>query len=197
MADYLHEEMTGAWQDRSRVRTISVAAAIWSLKFVSRKAKVEPLLAILDTPLIARYIAGAALPRPRREALPLPFEVLVQWERWICSGSAPEPEILFIGSIRSWRGQASASQTRSAQVPLHCIQTDMLYGKSAGEPKSPDLASHLVLLPLVFLDDLQAGVGATRVLQCASQLALPDGVAWGPNATQEFLQRVNDYLVLQ
>ena len=178
-------EMTGAWQDRSRVRTISVAAAIWSLKFVSRKAQVELLLAILDTPLIARYLAGAALPRPRREALPLPS----QWERWICSGSAPEPEILFIGSIRSWRGQASASQTRSAQVPLHCIQTDMLYGKSAGEPKSPDLASDLVLLPLVFLDDLQAGVGTT----CSSMrvaTGTPRWWTWGDR------NLVNDNIVL-
>ena len=99
MADYLHEVMTGAQQDRSRVRTSSVAAAVQSLKFVSRKALVEPLITILDTPLIAGYLAGAAVPRPRREALTLPLAVLVQWERWICSGSAPEHEILFIGSI--------------------------------------------------------------------------------------------------
>ena len=35
-----------------------------------------------------------------------------------------------------------------------------LSGESAGEPVSPELASHLVPLPLVFLDDVQAGVGA-------------------------------------
>ena len=114
MADYLHEVITSAQQDRSRVRTSSVAGAIQSFKFVSRKAQVEPLLAILDTPLSAGYLAGAAIPRPRREALPLPLAVLVQWERWICSG-APEHEILFIGSS-SWHGQASA-QTRSAHAP--------------------------------------------------------------------------------
>ena len=37
----------------------------------------------------------------------------------------------------------------------------MSNGESAGEPKSPDLDSHLVLLPLVFLDDVQAGGGDT------------------------------------
>ena len=98
-ADYLHEVTTGAWQDRSRVRTSSVAGAIQSVKFVSRKAQSQPLLAILDAPMIARYLAAAAIPQPRREALPLPFAVLVQWERWICSESAPEHEIPFIGSI--------------------------------------------------------------------------------------------------
>ena len=50
MADYLHEVVTGVQQDRSRVRTSSVAGAIQSLMVVGRKAQVEPLLAILDTP---------------------------------------------------------------------------------------------------------------------------------------------------
>ena len=150
--------MTGAQQDRSRVRATLVAAAIQSLKFVSREAQVEPLLAILDTLLIARYISGAAITGPGREALPMPLAVLVEWERWICSGSAPEHEVV---AFCLWHGQASASQTRSAHVPLHCFYTDMSYGESAGEPKSPDLARHLVLLPLVFLDDFKAGVGAT------------------------------------
>ena len=51
MADFLHEVMTGAQQDGSRVRTSSVAAAIQSLKFVSREAQIEPLLEILERPL--------------------------------------------------------------------------------------------------------------------------------------------------
>ena len=95
MADHLHAVVTGARQDRSRVRTSTLSGAIQSVTFVSRKAQVEPLLAILDTPLIGRYLAGDAAPRPRREALPLPLAALVQWERWICSESAPEHEILF------------------------------------------------------------------------------------------------------
>ena len=66
-----------------------------------------------------------------------------------------------LAAFYPWHVQASASQTRSASVPLHCLQTGMSYGESAGEPKSPDLANHLVLLPLVFLVDFQAGVGAT------------------------------------
>ena len=43
---------------------------------------------------------------PRREALPVLLAALVQWERWICSGSAPEHEVLFIGGIllMAWAG---------------------------------------------------------------------------------------------
>ena len=67
MDDYLHEVIS---QNRSRVRTSTLSGAIQSVTFVSRKAQVEPLLAILDTPLVARYLAGAAAPLPRREAFP-------------------------------------------------------------------------------------------------------------------------------
>ena len=164
--------MTGAQQDRSRVRAISVAAPIWSLKFVSRKAQVEPLLAILDTPLIARYLAGAApaIPGAGREALPLPFEVLVQWERWICSGSAPEPEILFIGGIRSWRGQASALLTRSALA--------LFIASRQTCPTERVLANQsLQIWPAIWCSCLwflwapsKLGLG-TRAFQCPSRLA--------------------------
>ena len=66
------------------------------LKFVGRKAQFGPLLAVPDTPSI---LAGAAAPRPRREALPVHLAALAQWERWICSGSAPEHEVLIIGRL--------------------------------------------------------------------------------------------------
>ena len=46
-----------------------------------------------------------------------------------------------------------------AHVPRRCLQTDMSYGESAGEPKPPDQASRLEHLPLVFQDVLHAGVG--------------------------------------
>ena len=47
-------------------------------------------------------------------------------------------------------------------------------GESAGEPKSPDLNSHVVPFHFVFLDGTIFGV-EPPVLQCASQLALQDG----------------------
>ena len=176
MADYLHEVMTGAWQDRSCSH----------LEFKSSSAvkhRLSHCLQSLDTPLIAGFLAGAAIPRHRREALPLPLAVLVQWKRWICSGSAQNTKSFSLAAFCSWHGQASASQTRSAHVPLHCFQTHTSHRESAGEPKSPDLASHLVLLPLVFLDDFQAGVGAT----CTSMrfaIGTPRWWTWGPESGQ-------------
>ena len=120
-----HGPLPARSHDRSPARPLTfvntlVAAAIQSLKFVSRKAQVQRLIAILDTPVIAGYLAGGAITRPRREALPLPLAVLVQWERWICSGSAPEREILFIGSIllMAWAGLRFADAQRTCPISL-------------------------------------------------------------------------------
>ena len=48
MADYLHEVVSGAWQDRSHVRTGSVAGVIQSWTFVGREAQSGSLLAVLE-----------------------------------------------------------------------------------------------------------------------------------------------------
>ena len=111
---YLHEVVSGARQDRSRVRTGRV---IQGLKFVGRKAQFGPLLAVPDTPSI---LAGAAAPRPRREALPVPLAALAQWERWICSGSAPEHEVLIIGRLllMVWAGLRFADAQRTCPASL-------------------------------------------------------------------------------
>ena len=143
MAEYLHEVVSGAWQDRSRVRTGSVAGVIQSWTFVGREAQSGSLLAVLDTPLTAGYLGGVTAPRPRREALPVPSAALVQWERWICSGSAPEHEVLFIGGILllPWAGLrfADAQRTYPASLP----DRHVLRGEYC---KSPDLAIHSVNL---------------------------------------------------
>ena len=157
MADNLHEVVTGARQDRSRARTSTISGAIQSVTFVSRKAQVEPLLAILDTPLVARHLAGAAASWPRREAFPcsaLPGEVDLQ--RIGARTRNPFQLVAFC----SWCEQASASQTRSARVPRPLLPDRHVLKENAGEPRCPDLVSHLVPLPMVLLDDVQAGVGA-------------------------------------
>ena len=149
---YLHEVVSGA-----RALLLGV---IQGLKFVGRKAQFWWLLAVLDTPMIADYLAGAAAPWPRREALPLPLAALVQWERWICSGSAPEHEVLIIGSLllMVWAGFRFADTQRTC--PSSLLPDRHVLKENAGEPRCPDLASHLVPLPMVLLDDVQAGVGA-------------------------------------
>ena len=172
---------TGARQDRSRVRTSSVAGAIQSLKFV-RKAQVEPLLAILDTPLIAGYLAGAAIPRPRREALPLPLAVLVQWERWICSGSAPEHEILLIGSTLLM-GMGRLPRRRAAHMSL-VASRQTCPSRRVLANQSLQIWQPFGALAFVFFWSTSKGLGP-RVLQCASQLALPDGVSPSPPCTAD------------
>ena len=60
MADYVHEVVSGARQDRSRAKTSSASGVIQSLKFVGRKAQVDSLMTLLVT----GYLMGAAVPRP-------------------------------------------------------------------------------------------------------------------------------------
>ena len=147
MADgYLHE-------DRSRVRTSSVAAAIQSLQIVSRKSQVEQLLAILDTPLIEGYLASSAIPRPRRE-----------------DGSATDlrqnTKTFSLAAFYSCMGRPPLRK-RAAHMSLFTASRQTCHnGESAGGPKLPDLANHLVLLLLVFLVDLQAGVATTCTTTC-------------------------------
>ena len=50
----------------------------------------------------------------------MPLATLVQWERWICSGSAPEHEVLFIGGIllMAWAGLRFADAQRTCPASL-------------------------------------------------------------------------------
>ena len=122
MADYVNEVASEARQDRSRAETSSVSGVIQSLNFVGRKAQVDSLMTVLNSPLVTGYLMGAAVPRPRREALPLPLAALVQWERWICSGSAPDHEILLLGCIllMAWAGLRFADAQRT------CLSSSLL-----------------------------------------------------------------------
>ena len=64
----------------------------------------------------------------------------------------------------SWRGQASASQTRSTNAPRRCLLTDMSHGEKA------------IWCPCQWLFWTTSNLGlGPCVLQCASKLALPDG----------------------
>ena len=105
------------------------------LKFVGRKAQFGPLLAVPDTPSI---LAGAAAPRPRRGALPVHLAALAQWERWICSGSAPEHEVLIIGRLllMAWAGFRFADAQRTCPASLlpdrHVLRSECWLTKVSG-----------------------------------------------------------------
>ena len=84
--------------------------------------------------------------------------------------------------------------TRSALAPLHCLQTDMYFGECAGANHS------LPIQPAVWRTCRAQSklVLGTRVLQFASQLALPDGEPRGselghrlPYPTHGILQQVS------
>ena len=145
MVDYVHEIITGAHQDTPSCSSHP------ELKV--RQPQVEPLLATLDTPLIAGYLAGPAIPRPRREALPLPLAVGSD----ICARTR--------NPFHWWHsfhnmGRPPLRRQRSAHVPLHCFQTDMSYGESAGKPKSTDLPA-IWCSCLWFFWTTSVGVGVT------------------------------------
>ena len=175
MADYVNEVVSGARQDRSREETSSVSGVIQSLKFVGRKAQVDSLMTVLNPPLVTGYLMGAAVPRPRREALPLPLAALVQLERWICSGSAPDHQI-----SSTWLHPAHGLgrpplRRRTAHMSLVVASRQIRPTESVLADQS------LQIRPAVwstciwfFRTSSMLGLGQC-VLRCDSQLALPYG----------------------
>ena len=141
---------------------------------------------------IAGYLAGAPIPRPRREALPLPLAVLAQWERWICSGSAPEHEILFIGSIllTVWAGLrfADAQPTcPSSLLPDRHVLRGECWRTKENWPA--------MWCPCLWFFWTTSMLGLEPfVLQCASQLALLDGGSGGQNLVIDYLVPTRDLL---
>ena len=138
MADSLHEVVSGARQDRSRVKTSSVSGVIQSLKFVRRKAQVDSLITVLNSP----WSPGTSwvqhsLGRDEKHCH-CPGQRRYNGSDGSAVDQHQNMKFTSLVASSSWFGQASASQTLTAHVSRRCFETDMSYGESTGEPKSPD-----------------------------------------------------------
>ena len=68
-----------------------------ALAWLSRNADVSALQPLLQASLVRAFITQPTA--DRKEALPLPLAVVVEWEKYICSPHCPQDRRLFLGGL--------------------------------------------------------------------------------------------------
>ena len=96
LADFLHACENSLEEDRE-VCKIGPRPILKALSWLSRIAEVPALQSILQASLIRAFLTQPTA--DRREALPLPMAVVVQWEQYICSPHCPQDLCLFLGGL--------------------------------------------------------------------------------------------------
>ena len=96
LADFLHACENSLEEDRE-VCQIGPRPILKALSWLSRIAEVPALQSIMQASLIRAFITQPTA--DRKEALPLPMAVVVQWERYICSPHCPQDLRLFLGGL--------------------------------------------------------------------------------------------------
>ena len=122
LLDYLWEQSHGGRGNRKSVAgEFSKATCMRGLRFVAHKAQLAALSEDLHSQAVKGYETGANIPE-RREALPFPLQVVLQWERTLVSGELPLPARLFLGALLAmcWASMrwSDIQRTRPASLSL-------------------------------------------------------------------------------
>ena len=96
LADFLHACENSLEEDRE-VCKIGPRPILKALSWLSRIAEVPALQPLMQASLIRAFLTQPTT--DRREALPLPMAVVVEWERYICSPHCPQDLRLFLGGL--------------------------------------------------------------------------------------------------
>ena len=96
LADFLHACENSLEEDRE-VCKIGPRPILKALSWLSRIAEVPALQSIMQASLIRAFLTQPTA--DRKEALPLPMAVVVQWERYICNPHCPQDLRLFLGGL--------------------------------------------------------------------------------------------------
>ena len=95
-ADFLHACENSLEEDRE-VCKIGPRPILKALSWLSRIAEVPALQPIMQASLIRAFLTQPTT--DRKEALPLPMAVVVEWEKYICSPHCPQDLSLFLGGL--------------------------------------------------------------------------------------------------
>ena len=68
-----------------------------ALSWLGRKADIAALQPLLQASFIKAFLTQPTA--DRKEALPLPLAVVVEWEKYICSPHCPQDLRLFLGGL--------------------------------------------------------------------------------------------------
>ncbi|CAE7319787.1 unnamed protein product, partial [Symbiodinium microadriaticum] len=96
LADFLHACENSLEEDRE-VCKIGPRPILKALSWLGRHAEVPALQPLLQASLIRAFLTQPST--DRKEALPLPMAVVVEWERYICSPHCPQDLRLFLGGL--------------------------------------------------------------------------------------------------
>ena len=96
LADFLHACENSLEEDRE-VCKIGPRPILKALSWLSRIAEVPALQPIMQASLIRAFLTQPTT--DRKEALPLPMAVVVEWEKYICSPHCPQDLRLFLGGL--------------------------------------------------------------------------------------------------
>ena len=96
LADFLHACENSLEEDRE-VCKIGPKPILKALSWLSRNAEVSALQPLLQTSLIRAFVTQPTT--DRKEALPLPLAVVVEWEKYISSPHCPQDLRLFLGGL--------------------------------------------------------------------------------------------------
>ena len=96
LADFLHACENSLEEDRE-VCKIGPRPILKALSWLSRIAEVPALQPIMQASLIRAFLTQPTT--DRKEALPLPMAVVVEWEKYLCSPHCPQDLRLFLGGL--------------------------------------------------------------------------------------------------
>ena len=96
LADFLHACENSLEEDRE-VCKIGPRPILKALSWLSRNAEVPALQPLLQASLIRAFLTQPTT--DRKEALPLPMAVVVEWEKYICSPHCPQDLRIFLGGL--------------------------------------------------------------------------------------------------
>ena len=69
------------------------------LRWLAKTALMQSLMDILNNYLMGSFLKGSGKPKDRKEAIPIPFAILVMWEQAIVSQDTPEWTVLLLGGL--------------------------------------------------------------------------------------------------
>ena len=194
LADFLETARLGKVEDREICRS-SPKQTIKALTWLAAHAQMPALQALLNNKLIAAFRADA-VPKDRKEALPLPLAAVAAWELIVClKSTAPQLRLLlgafllaFWASLRF--GDMQRIRLSSLSLSTHALRGVCYATKTTnrGQPfavnpfglTGRDIASSWVV---AWLTELQRSWSATQAF-------------WGPLAEPDFLLPVLPGLAL-
>lgn len=125
------------------------------LRWLAKTALMDDLQKLLNTFLISSFLKGTGNPRDRKEALPIPFAILVKWEEKIMEQKTEDWLTLLLGGylLATWASLRFADLQRT-EVSNFSLASNALRGlcrltktTRAGQPFAVSLGGFTTVIP--------------------------------------------------